>query len=336
MDMAVCMSNYPTHSLTHQNHSINNNNNHNSALVIRAISVLEGIALVGNPSFAIIDEAYPYIARRLMTDRSPRLRAALRYMIYGKDGVFDAENAIDLLQALEKFTAVRDDGDGSAFKVDGVRGSKMVGAAGDFTGSQKVDTTDRDKDARFRITTTTTAPKQSSSIVAVANRQQLQQRETNDDARTIREALKFFFSAEGDVFREFLSEEIVNVVDASGRGVLEEVSRRLGWTSVIPSFLRRASMSDKDRRTVEQLQKLFEFLLGDYEKSVLSSNSSNSARIRKALPVLREFSPQLRDFGLLLAVRLTEKNLGRSMTWATQRLAEADSRRARGLSATVR
>merc|ERR1740138_1785786 len=32
-----------------------------SALIIRAISVLEGIALVGNPDFAIIDEAYPYI-----------------------------------------------------------------------------------------------------------------------------------------------------------------------------------------------------------------------------------------------------------------------------------
>ena len=31
------------------------------ALVIRAISVLEGIALVGNPNFAIIDEAYPYV-----------------------------------------------------------------------------------------------------------------------------------------------------------------------------------------------------------------------------------------------------------------------------------
>ena len=31
------------------------------ALIIRAISVLEGIALVGNPDFAIVDEAYPYI-----------------------------------------------------------------------------------------------------------------------------------------------------------------------------------------------------------------------------------------------------------------------------------
>lgn len=33
------------------------------ALIIRAIGVLEGIALVGNSDFAIVDEAYPYIAQ---------------------------------------------------------------------------------------------------------------------------------------------------------------------------------------------------------------------------------------------------------------------------------
>jgi predicted unusual protein kinase regulating ubiquinone biosynthesis (AarF/ABC1/UbiB family) len=33
------------------------------ALIIRAIGVLEGITLVGDPEFAIVDEAYPYIAQ---------------------------------------------------------------------------------------------------------------------------------------------------------------------------------------------------------------------------------------------------------------------------------
>ncbi|RWW68921.1 hypothetical protein BHE74_00023520 [Ensete ventricosum] len=33
------------------------------ALIIRGIGVLEGIALVGNPDFAIVDEAYPYLAQ---------------------------------------------------------------------------------------------------------------------------------------------------------------------------------------------------------------------------------------------------------------------------------
>ncbi|KAL4452695.1 hypothetical protein ABPG75_008357 [Micractinium tetrahymenae] len=74
------------------------------ALIIRAIGVLEGIALVGNPDFAIVDEAFPYIAKRLMTDNSPRLQAALRYMVYGRDTVFDADRLIDLLDAFETFT----------------------------------------------------------------------------------------------------------------------------------------------------------------------------------------------------------------------------------------
>lgn len=76
------------------------------ALVIRAIGVLEGIALVGNPEFALVDEAYPYISKRLLTDESPRLRAALRYMVYGRDGVFDAESLIDILSAFQNFDAV--------------------------------------------------------------------------------------------------------------------------------------------------------------------------------------------------------------------------------------
>jgi aarF domain-containing kinase len=74
------------------------------ALIIRAISVLEGIALVGNDDFAMIDEAYPYIAQRLLTDDSPRLRESLKYMIYGRDNVFDAERLIDMLNAFETFT----------------------------------------------------------------------------------------------------------------------------------------------------------------------------------------------------------------------------------------
>lgn len=73
------------------------------ALIIRAIGVLEGIALVGNPEFAIVDEAFPYISKRLLTDDSPRLRAALKYMVYGKRDVFDADRLIDLLGGLESF-----------------------------------------------------------------------------------------------------------------------------------------------------------------------------------------------------------------------------------------
>lgn len=196
------------------------------ALVIRAIGVLEGIALVGNPSFAIIDEAYPYIARRLMTDDNPRLKAALRYMVYGREGIFNAEQLIDLLQALEKFTAVRDDGDGSAFKVDGVRGSKNVGTAGDFQGSQQL----------------STEPLSENEIALKANLGEEGQSE--QDKRTVREALKFFFSSEGNVFREFILEEVVSFVDASGREASQEVMMALGLNNLpMPSLIRAINPS---------------------------------------------------------------------------------------------
>ena len=76
------------------------------ALIIRAIGVLEGIALVGNPDFALVDEAYPYISKRLLTDSSPRLRASLTYMVYGKGKVFDADRLIDILESYESFVTV--------------------------------------------------------------------------------------------------------------------------------------------------------------------------------------------------------------------------------------
>ncbi len=37
--------------------------------------------LVLRADFAIVDEAYPYVAQRLLTDDSPRLQEALRYMV---------------------------------------------------------------------------------------------------------------------------------------------------------------------------------------------------------------------------------------------------------------
>jgi preprotein translocase subunit SecA len=58
--------------------------------------------------FAIVDESWPYIAKRLLTDRSPRLKAVLRYMIYGQSNVLDVERIIDIFGAFEKFVKVRD------------------------------------------------------------------------------------------------------------------------------------------------------------------------------------------------------------------------------------
>lgn len=304
------------------------------ALVIRAISVLEGIALVGQPDFAIVDEAFPYIARRLLTDKSPRLRAALRYMVYGREGEFDAEKLIDLLQALEKFSAVRDDGDGTAFKVDGVRGSKVVGKAGDFSGSQVVDTSERDTDidgGRFRVSTVSNgAP----VLTGSANTDV-------DDEKSTREALRFFFGPDGEVFREFMLEEIVTVVDASGRQTVQELVNRIPGVGglPVPSLFRALNpkLSEEDRRMVSQIGKLVQFLLGDFEGALepeTGRRSVDTERLRKLIPVAREYAPQLREFGTLLVARLTEKNLSRGLSWASERISPPSSRTFAGTSRT--
>lgn len=298
------------------------------ALVIRAISVLEGIALVGNPEFAIIDEAYPYIARRLMTDDSPRLRAALKYMVYGKEGQFDAERLIDLLEALEKFKAIRDDGDGSAYKVDGVRGNKVVGGAGDFVGSKVVDSSERDTDidgGRFRVSSAA-----DNNSIPSGSTIQVQ---TDEDQETVREGLRFFFGPEGEPFREFMLEEIVTVVDASSRDAFQEIIRRVGLANIpTPSFFRALNpeLSDNDKRMVQQITKLVQFLGGDYDGAIGGEGNGNNsnggadatARLRQLVPILREYRVPLQDFGKLLIARLTEKSLQRSLNWASERLSQ--------------
>ena len=49
--------------------------------MLRCLGVLEGVALQVDPSVAVIHAAYPYVAARLLTERSPRLQAALASLL---------------------------------------------------------------------------------------------------------------------------------------------------------------------------------------------------------------------------------------------------------------
>lgn len=72
----------------------------NFALVIRSLVTLEGVALSLYPPFKIVAVAYPYVARRLLTDESPGLRQRLIQVLL-KDGKFRwnrLENLIRIAQ----------------------------------------------------------------------------------------------------------------------------------------------------------------------------------------------------------------------------------------------
>lgn len=47
-------------------------------LIIRSLTILEGLALQSDPNFKIVDEAYPYVVKRILTDDSPVFRTALK------------------------------------------------------------------------------------------------------------------------------------------------------------------------------------------------------------------------------------------------------------------
>merc|ERR1712232_391755 len=211
-----------------------------------------------------------------------------------------------------------------AFKVDGMRGTKFVGKAGDVKGSQAVDTSDRDTevgDGRFKLD-----PQQPQEPLTTAAATSITT-STEQDETTVREALRFFFSPEGEVFRDFLLEEIVTVVDASSREAVQELTRRLGLSALpVPSFFKALNpeLSENDKRMVEQIVTLVSFFLGDFESiadGAAGGAGAQQNRLRELIPVLREYAPQLQDFGRTLVARLTEKTLSRGLNWASQQLA---------------
>jgi predicted unusual protein kinase regulating ubiquinone biosynthesis (AarF/ABC1/UbiB family) len=67
------------------------------ALIIRSLVTLEGIAIRIDPNFKVLSAAYPYVAKRLLTDPAPELRASLRDLLF-KEGSFRWNRLENLLR----------------------------------------------------------------------------------------------------------------------------------------------------------------------------------------------------------------------------------------------
>ncbi|GJN35067.1 hypothetical protein PR202_gb23800 [Eleusine coracana subsp. coracana] len=66
------------------------------SLVIRSLAVLEGIAVSFNPEYKVLGSSYPWIARKVLTDSSPKLQSSLQTLLY-KDGEFQIDRLESLL-----------------------------------------------------------------------------------------------------------------------------------------------------------------------------------------------------------------------------------------------
>jgi aarF domain-containing kinase len=86
-------------------------------LILRAFSVIEGIALKVDPEYSIIKETFPYLSRRLLTDNNEEVRKALRQVLYGDGKRMDVDRFRTLFDSLGRFTT------------DGLPSGGAVGAA---------------------------------------------------------------------------------------------------------------------------------------------------------------------------------------------------------------
>ena len=262
------------------------------ALIIRAISVLEGIALVGNPDFAIVDEAYPYIAQRLLTDDTPRLRAALRYMLYGKGQVFDADRLIDVLEAFETFTenAQTAQGDvGPAEAPAGPAGAPQLLPVGLLANALPAG-----------------APFQFALPPALLPA-------GGGGGTQSRAAFKFIFSEDGAMFREILLDEVVRGIDALSREQAVVLAGNLGLQGVqLPVLLPGAARSvvglapkltPEDQQIVENIGKLAAFLTRS------STTSGQLAQLAELAPLAPEAAPVVAEISRRLSSRIVARTL---------------------------
>lgn len=73
------------------------------SLVIRSLLTQEGICLTLNPEFHFLEVAYPYVARRLLTDEDPALRTRLFQVLF-QDGRFQWDRLENLLRLAREGT----------------------------------------------------------------------------------------------------------------------------------------------------------------------------------------------------------------------------------------
>lgn len=76
---------------------------------MRAFSAIEGLGLGISPTYSIVNQCFPFLARRLLTDDSPRIRAALKSFLYGSDSQLKVERVNDMIEGYRNFTNSFDD-----------------------------------------------------------------------------------------------------------------------------------------------------------------------------------------------------------------------------------
>ena len=75
------------------------------SLLARAVATLEGIALLGDPQYQMVAQAYPFVVRKVLRNDSSSSTAVLRDILFDSSGAIKATRLSTLLNAALGYVA---------------------------------------------------------------------------------------------------------------------------------------------------------------------------------------------------------------------------------------
>jgi hypothetical protein len=151
-------------------------------LILRAFGALEGLGLSVDKGYSIVQECFPYLSRRLLSDDSERIRKALKSFLFGSKGRLDIDRLDEIAEGYRMFAAT----------------------AADAASGKAFEELCFDPTERSSSTTMTLKPLISASEVDPS----------------LSSAAKILFSSQGNYVQELLLDEAVRIADALSRSII--------------------------------------------------------------------------------------------------------------------
>ena len=270
--------------------------------VARAFSTLEGIGLSIDENYAIVRECYPYLARRLFTDKSPRAKSALRGML----GLTDSDPTAQPRPS-------SDVSPGLAAVRAGVNGDAAAKAGSTLSPKKLIEMTDN-----FASYTAATATVDRDGIGRTAAAKEFAKLLLDKDGSTLQEILveeaaKLGDAATRSLLRQVLVESaLAKMVSSSLRAPRDALDRSEQLASILPEHIKRAMvyspadlprlvddllfLTSEDERILSTASELQELLGGRLEnnrlRGAIADNLSDGASI---IPSIPDLTPGLRS-----------------------------------------
>ncbi|KAL9190467.1 hypothetical protein ACHAXT_007678 [Thalassiosira profunda] len=203
--------------------------------VARAFSTLEGIGLSIDENYAIVQECYPYLARRLFTDKSPRAKAALRAMLGLSKDSSDAVVEDRMADVSPGLAAVKAGVNGGAAgeKANALSPKKLLELTDNFASyTAATATVDRDGEGR---------------------------------SAAAKEFAKLLLDRDGSTLQEILVEETAKLGDAATRSILRRALVESAAARAIATSLR----APKD--ALERSEQLASLLPENVKRAIVDS-----------------------------------------------------------------